>query len=64
MLAAGLSGFYLAIFLVLWCLILRGIAIEFRSHVDDPLWRAFWDFGLRRGERARSPCSSAPRSAT
>ncbi len=42
-LAAGLSGFYLAIFLVLWTLILRGIAIEFRSHIDDPLWRAFWD---------------------
>src|SRR5882762_6489616 len=42
-LAAGLSGFYFAIMLVLWCLILRGIAIEFRSHVRDPLWRAFWD---------------------
>jgi cytochrome d ubiquinol oxidase subunit II len=42
-LAAGLSGFYLAIFLVLWSLILRGIAIEFRSHVDDRLWRSFWD---------------------
>ncbi len=42
-LAAGLSGFYLAIFLVLWTLILRGIAIEFRSHVDDRLWRSFWD---------------------
>lgn len=42
-LAAGLSGFYVAIFLVLWCLLLRGIAIEFRSHVGDPLWRAFWD---------------------
>lgn len=43
-LAVGLSGFYLAIFLVLWTLILRGIAIEFRSHVADPLWRAGWDF--------------------
>ena len=42
-LAAGLSGFYLAIFLVLWCLILRGIAIEFRSHVREPLWRGAWD---------------------
>jgi cytochrome d ubiquinol oxidase subunit II len=47
-LASGLSGFYFAIMLVLWCLILRGIAIEFRSHVREPLWRAFWDatFGL------------------
>src|SRR5512134_243998 len=42
-LAAGLSGFYFAIFLVLWTLILRGIAIEFRSHLEDPLWRSFWD---------------------
>ncbi len=42
-LASGLSGFYLAIFLVLWCLIGRGIAIEFRSHVEEPMWRAFWD---------------------
>jgi cytochrome d ubiquinol oxidase subunit II len=43
-LASGISGFYFAIFLVLWCIILRGIAIEFRSHVRDPIWRASWDF--------------------
>lgn len=42
-LASGLSGFYLAIFLVLWCLLLRGISIEFRSHVAAPMWRTFWD---------------------
>lgn len=50
-LAAGLSGFYLAIFLVLWCLILRAVAIEFRSHVGDRLWRGFWDgtFALASG---------------
>lgn len=42
-LASGLSGFYLAIFLLLWVLVLRGIAIEFRSHVGDRMWRAFWD---------------------
>lgn len=42
-LASGLSGFYLAIFLVLWTLILRGIAIEFRSHLEDGMWRSFWD---------------------
>ncbi len=47
-LASGLSGFYFAIFLVLWTLILRGISIEFRSHVDHPLWRSAWDgvFGV------------------
>ena len=43
-LASGLSGFYFAIFLVLWILILRGIAIEFRSHLEHPLWRSAWDF--------------------
>jgi cytochrome d ubiquinol oxidase subunit II len=42
-LASGLSGFYFAIFLVLWALILRGISIEFRSHVGSPMWRSFWD---------------------
>ena len=42
-LASGLSGFYFAIFLVVWLLILRGISIEFRSHVEDPLWRTAWD---------------------
>jgi cytochrome d ubiquinol oxidase subunit II len=45
-LAAGLSGFYFAIFLVLWTLILRGISIEFRGHVQHPLWHSVWDFGF------------------
>ena len=51
-LASGLSGFYFAIILVLWMLILRGISIEFRSHVEHPLWRAAWDFIFA----AASPC--------
>jgi cytochrome d ubiquinol oxidase subunit II len=42
-LSAGLSGFYFAIFLVLWCLIGRGVAIEFRHQIHAPLWAAFWD---------------------
>ena len=41
--AAGLSGFYLGIFLIVWCLILRAVAVEFRSHLAEPLWRALWD---------------------
>lgn len=45
-LAAGFSGFYLAVFLIVWLLILRGIAIEFRSHVREALWRKFWDVGF------------------
>ena len=42
-LAAGFSGLYLAMFLVVWTLILRGVAIEFRSHLRLDLWRTFWD---------------------
>lgn len=45
-LAAGLSGFYLAIFMVIWTLIMRGVAIELRSHVRDGMWRALWDFAF------------------
>lgn len=41
--AAGFSGFYLALNLVLWFLILRGLSIALRSHLHNPLWRAFWD---------------------
>jgi cytochrome d ubiquinol oxidase subunit II len=41
--ASSFSGFYLALMIVLWLLILRGICIEFRSHVPSELWRGFWD---------------------
>lgn len=41
--AAAFSGLYLALMVVLWLLVLRGIAIEFRSKVEHPLWRAAWD---------------------
>ncbi len=43
LLASGFSGFYLAMWLVVWCLMARGISIEFRSHLEDGLWRRFWD---------------------
>ena len=41
--SAAFSGFYLAFMFVLWLLIFRGIAIEFRSHSGNKLWREFWD---------------------
>src|SRR5207249_7988598 len=41
--AAAFRGFYLALMIVLWLLILRGVAIESRSHLENPLWREFWD---------------------
>jgi cytochrome bd ubiquinol oxidase subunit II len=42
--ASLFSGFYLAMMLVLLCLILRPVAIEFRSQRPDPRWRATWDW--------------------
>ncbi|MEK6801453.1 MAG: cytochrome d ubiquinol oxidase subunit II [Nitrospirota bacterium] len=44
--AAGFSGFYLALIIVLWLLIARGLALELRSHVDHALWRQFWDLAF------------------
>lgn len=41
--AASFSGFYLALMLVLWLLLLRGISIEFRHQVDSALWYEIWD---------------------
>jgi cytochrome bd ubiquinol oxidase subunit II len=41
--AAGFSGFYLALILVLWLLMARGLALELRSHLNHSLWRQFWD---------------------
>jgi cytochrome d ubiquinol oxidase subunit II len=41
--ASAFSGFYLALMLVLWLLILRGIGIELRHQIDHPMWRQAWD---------------------
>ena len=41
--AAGFSGFYLALIIVLWLFILRGLSLELRSHFNQPLWTGFWD---------------------
>lgn len=43
-LATAFTGYYLALFLVLWSLILRGTSLEVGGHIDNPLWQAFWDF--------------------
>ena len=44
--AASFAGFYLALWLVLWCFILRGVSMEVGGHIDDRMWRAWWDFVL------------------
>ena len=41
--ASSFSGFYLPLNMVLWLLILRGVGIEFRMHLDNPVWRDFFD---------------------
>lgn len=41
--ATMFSGFYLALFLVLIGLILRGVSLEYRGKRDSDRWRAGWD---------------------
>ena len=47
--ASMFSAFYLALFLVLAALIVRGVGFEFRSKGDTPRWRAGWDWALAVG---------------
>ena len=42
--ASSFSGFYLPLIMVLWLLMLRGIGIEFRSHLGDGVWTSAFDF--------------------
>jgi cytochrome d ubiquinol oxidase subunit II len=44
--ASLFSGFYLPLLLILAALIIRGVCFEFRSKVEDPGWRAGWDWAL------------------
>ncbi|ATW26532.1 cytochrome d ubiquinol oxidase subunit II [Candidatus Formimonas warabiya] len=43
------SGFYLALFLMLAALIVRGVAFEFRSKHSSPSWRRLWDGAIFAG---------------
>src|ERR1700733_10696794 len=46
--ASSFSGFYLPLMIVLWLLILRGVGIEFRMHLETPVWRGIFNgcFGI------------------
>jgi cytochrome d ubiquinol oxidase subunit II len=46
--ASSFSGFYLPLMMVLWLLMLRGIGIELRSHIENRVWVGFFDliFGV------------------
>src|SRR3989475_1890878 len=41
--ASSFSGFYLPLMMVLWLLMLRAIGIEFRTHMENPVWQGFFD---------------------
>jgi len=41
--ASSFSGFYLPLMMVLWLLMLRGIGIELRAHMENPVWVGFFD---------------------
>jgi len=41
--ASSFSGFYLPLMMVLWLLMLRGIGIEFSTHIDNPVWQGLFD---------------------
>ncbi|HEX7496053.1 MAG TPA: cytochrome d ubiquinol oxidase subunit II [Candidatus Limnocylindrales bacterium] len=47
--ATVLSGFYLAVMMLLGALILRAVSIEFRSKETNRLWRLSWDAGFALG---------------
>ena len=42
--ASLFSGFYLALFLILAALIVRGVSFEFWGKQDSPRWRATWEW--------------------
>jgi cytochrome bd ubiquinol oxidase subunit II len=46
LMASAFAGYYLALFLILWCLILRGVSIEVGGHINDRLWQNYWDFNF------------------
>ena len=44
--AVSFSGFYLAMFAILFALILRPVAFKYRSKRESARWRANWDWAL------------------
>lgn len=47
--ATVFSGFYTAFMLLLLALIFRAVSLEFRSKLESPGWRRFWDWGFFGG---------------
>lgn len=49
MYATLFSGFYIALVIMLFGLIIRGVSFEFRSKREDPKWRNTWDWAIYYG---------------
>ena len=47
--ATMFSGFYLPLLVILTALIIRGVAFEYRGKINDPAWRARWDWAVTIG---------------
>lgn len=47
--ATVFSGFYLAMILVLFGLVIRTVSIEFRLQLDSPAWNKIWDLAFGVG---------------
>ena len=46
MYAVMFSSFYSPLMMILFALIIRGVAFEFRGKTDNPTWRKFWDLAV------------------
>jgi cytochrome d ubiquinol oxidase subunit II len=44
--AVSFSGFYFAMLLILFALILRPVGFKYRAKINNPTWRAVWDMCL------------------
>jgi cytochrome d ubiquinol oxidase subunit II len=64
--ASLFSGFYLALFLILIALIIRGVSFEFWGKDDSPRWRATWEWTATSAASWRRCCgaSAGPTSST
>ena len=47
--AVMFSGLYSALMLILFALIFRGVAVEYRNKVEHPTWKTVWDYCLVAG---------------
>jgi cytochrome d ubiquinol oxidase subunit II len=53
------SGFYLPLMCVLWLLVFRGLGIELKHQLHDPLWEQFWDVAFALSSALLAVCFAA-----